>query len=706
MEISNLLSMMTLDEKIGQCMQVCGDYFDSGNQITGPIQGNPLPPEALNCVGSVLGVSGADKVRYIQSSYLERNRLKIPLCFMGDVVHGYKTIFPIPLAMAGSFNLDLCRESASIAAVESALSGLHVTFAPMVDLVRDPRWGRVMESGGEDAYLISMLAEAYVKGFQNNGDIFNNACSLAACVKHFAGYGASEGGRDYNTVDMSDRMLREFYLPGFKAAVKAGVAMVMTAFSTINSIPATANSWLLQDVLRHEWKFEGVVISDWTAISELINHGIAVDNSEAAYKSLLAGVDIDMMSPCYYSSIKKLIRDGSLREDVLDRSVYNVLKLKYDLGLFDNPFRGIDLERASQVILSKDHKAAAFKAACESIVLLKNDGVLPLQDDESVVFIGDKVKEKRLNGEWSCCGTSDDVISIYEALVDSSFNYEIIESQSLSYADQWKIKQADKVVLVIGEDETMSGEAHSRTSISLKKDQIELLIQVRQFAKKIILVNFSGRPLDLSFESSLVDGLIQAWYLGTMSGQAIVDTLYGINNPSAKLTMSFPRNVGQVPIYYNCFNTGRPFVAGDGNLYLSKYDDCLNSPLYPFGYGLNYSDIQIVSVDVELIKDVIVVRSVLKNYSSVSGAEVLQVYVRDISACVVRPIKELKAFKKIFLSGQEEAAITINLHRSDLSYFNQRGEFVYQEGEFNIMVGFDSEQLHIVGIDCYSDSQK
>lgn len=705
-ELRELFNQMTLDEKIGQTVQLTGDFFkkDSG-VITGPVAEMDLPESTINHVGSLVGVVGAEEMIGIQKKYLENNRLGIPLLFMADVIHGYQTIFPIPLGMASSWNPELIKEVASVSAKEASVSGVHVTFSPMVDLVRDARWGRVMESTGEDSYLNEIYAKAFVEGYQGD-DLLEDFTKVIACVKHFAGYGAAIAGRDYNTVDISEQILREYHLPSYKAALDAGSKMVMTSFNTINSIPATSNKWLMKDVLRKEFGFEGVLITDWGATRELITHGTADSLKSAAKQTLEAGVDIDMMSGGYAKHLKELIEKNPSLSEQLDNSVWRILNLKNDLGLFENPYRGADVAREKEVVMHRTHQKLAREVAEESIVLLKNEGVLPLNKDQKVVLIGPKLDTGDILGSWSLEGSTSDTKTLKEAFIDKIGTEHLIfldEKELLMDNQIAQMQEADVVIAVLGETSEMSGEAASRSNIKLPSHQLFLLEKLRQYAKPILSILFSGRPLDLSEVSKKSDGILQAWFPGSEGANALINILYGMINPSAKLTMSFPRNVGQLPIYYNMDTTGRPLTEENKQFkYVSKYLDVENSPLYPFGYGLSYTEFSYSNLKVSKtefsINETLRVSIDVTNIGDRSGSEIVQLYIRDQVAEVVRPIKELKKFQKISLEKEETKTVIFELNEKDLSYTHSDFTFRSDPGEFTIMVGPNSEELESVTV--------
>jgi beta-glucosidase len=708
-KIVSIIQKMTLDEKIAQLVQLATPFFEGATnegQITGPMAAMKINEEVVRNSGSVLGTSGAKEVINIQRAHLKKNRLGIPLLFMADVIHGYKTIFPVPLAIGCSWDLQLAEKSAEIAAKEASVSGVHVTFAPMVDLVRDPRWGRVVESTGEDPYLNSQFARAFVRGFQGT-DLKNDHHRVAACVKHFAAYGAPEGGRDYNTVNMSERQLRESYLPAYKAAIDEGCEMVMTAFNTVDGIPATGNKWLMRDLLRDEWGFDGVLISDWGAVKEMIPHGVAADEKEAAYKAIQAGVDIEMMSPCYVNHLKELVENGSVDEKIIDEAVFRILRLKQKLGLFENPYRGADEKREQEVILCEEHRRVARELAAKSCVLLKNEGVLPLQRDKKIALIGPFAQNGDILGPWSYLGSKDEAIQLYDGLkmkVDPSLllvakGCDIETGTEEQWNEALKVaREADVIVLALGEHSDMSGEAGSRADIRLPEAQLELISKIKPLNKPIVAVLFNGRPLDLHGVIDQADAVLEAWYPGTEGGAAIADLLFGDANPSGRLTMSFPYSVGQIPVYYNCFNTGRPKDAPDAQeRYVSQYLDIPNEPLFPFGFGLSYTTFSYseaaLSSDCMTPEQPIYVSVNVTNTGNMAGEEVVQLYVRDVTGDVVRPVKELKDFQKILLQPGETKKVTFTLTEEQLRYYHSDLQFTSDAGTFIAYVGPNSRDV-------------
>lgn len=700
--VTELMGKMTIDEKISQLVQ-----FTADGTVTGPKAGvNYIDEIKKGNVGSILNATGVKYTRELQKMNLDNSRLKIPLLFGYDVIHGYKTIFPISLGEAATWDTDAVALSARVAAEETAASGVHWTFAPMVDITRDPRWGRVSEGSGEDTYLGVQLAIARVKGFQ--GANLNDLNTILACTKHFAAYGAAEAGRDYNTVDMSERVLRETYLPPFQATVDAGVATFMTSFNEIAGVPATANKFLLRDVLKGEWGFDGFVVTDYTAINELIPHGVAKDSVHAGELALKAGVDMDMVGAVYLKFLKKSLQEGNVTEAQINDACRRILNAKYDLGLFEDPYRYSDDKREKQTIYKKEYLDAALHVANESMVLLKNENsVLPLNKNQKVAFVGPLVSDEwNIIGSWAATGDRYGyATSVEEGIMEVankknvSFDkgVEILkDDRSMIAKAVESARNADVIVAVMGEFENMTGEAASRSSIDLPGIQKEFLAELKKLNKPIVLVLLNGRPLTLEWENENMDAILEAWYPGTRGGAAIAQTLYGINNPSGKLPMTFPRNVGQVPIYYNHKNTGRPYLGPTDpeQKYKSRYTDVDNSPLYPFGYGLSYttfdySNLKLSSNQINF-NDTLKISVEVSNTGNYDGEEVVQLYIKDKVGTVTRPVKELKGFKKVALKKGEKKTVEFEISSNDLRFYNIDMNFVAEPGDFEVFVGGSS----------------
>ena len=707
--IKELLGKMSITEKIAQLSQLSADYFQKdGVTLTGPAGKQQITSEELHSVGSVLGISGATRARKIQENYLQHSRLKIPLIFMADVVHGYKTIFPIPLGLASSFDPELVEKTAKIAAKESANAGLHAVFAPMVDLVRDPRWGRVMEANGEDPFLNGSLAAASVNGFQGygtTGELDRN--HVAACVKHFAAYGAAEGGREYNTVDISEWQFRDQYLEGYQKAIETGARLVMTSFNTLFGVPATANQKLMRSILRDELGFDGVLISDWNAIGELREHGVADSQVDAAVKALKAGVDMDMMSFAYFELAQKLEKENQISQEftqLLDEAVYRVLKLKEELGLFEDPFRGMDSLKEEENVLTEDNLKVAQKAAEESTVLLENkNNLLPLRADTKITLCGPLAHESDLLGSWSWKGDTVKNVTIATALQDKFRNVTVLDDDVTEEAidlDILKQKTAgsEVVIAAVGLRSFQSGEATSMTKPCLPSEQLSLLKALNKTGKKIITLVITGRPLVLTEVSELSDALLLPWFPGSRGSQAIANIIAGEVNPSGKLPMSFPRSIGQIPVYYNSLRTGRPLTGRSSidqeNKYLSKYIDEENLPLYCFGYGLSYADFKIKKVtllDNQIAEDGEVNLQVeVKNDSHFDGQTVIQGYLHQCVAETAQPERELKMFKKIMVKANETKIVDFRIPASRLAYTHQNLIQKVDCGKYLLYVGFDA----------------
>jgi len=708
--IDELLSQMTLEEKAAQLTQIS----DPGD-VTGPA---PADEEARakralaekGVIGSMLNVVGVDKVRAFQKIALEQSRLGIPILFGYDVIHGHKTIFPVPLAEAASWDLDLIEQSARIAAVEASAQGINWTFAPMADISRDPRWGRVMEGAGEDPYLGSEIAVARVRGFQ--GDDLAAPDTVAASVKHFAAYGFAEAGKDYNTADIGTVTLYNVVLPPFRAAImRAGALTVMNAFNTLNGIPATADAYLQRQVLKSDWGFNGFVVSDWGSGVEMIEHGYAADEADAARLSLNAGSDMDMESFVYYPNLPALVETGAVSLKDLDEAVRRVLRAKFELGLFDDPYRYADADREATMLLTAEHRDAARKMAEASIVLLKNEGgLLPLKKTDNIAVIGALASDKDTPlGNWRAQGEAGTAVAVLEGFDPVGMKYAYVEGAAVEigkadFATEVMVnttdksgfaaaveaaKSAEKVVIVLGEDAYQSGEARSRADVGFPGVQQELLEAVYAANPNVILVVMSGRPLVLTWAADHTPAIVQVWHLGLEAGDAIVNVLTGAVKPSGKLPMTFPRSVGQIPIYYNHLNTGRPGPREE--VFWSHYTDESNAPLYPFGYGLSYTTFAYSRLQIRQKDDRIEIEATIRNTGKVAGKETAQLYIRDQVASVSRPVRELKGFKKIALRPGESKKITFTLGKEDLGFYNGRGDFVIEPGMFDVYIGGSSD---------------
>ncbi len=704
--VAKLLSRMTLEEKAGQLNQLSGRMA-----VTGPLTGKPEHMDQIRkgLVGSFLNILTAARTRELQKVAVEESRLGIPLLFAFDTIHGYKTIFPIPLAEASSWDLAAMEKAARVAAVETSAAGVHWTFAPMVDVGRDPRWGRVMEGAGEDAFLGAAVARARVQGFQ--GEDLARPDTVLACAKHFAAYGAVEAGREYNTVDVSERALREFYLPPFLATIDAGVATFMASFNEIAGVPSSANRVLMRNILREQWGFDGLVVSDWGSVRELEAHGVAADLKDAARLGLWAGVDMDMESHAYRAHLPELVKTGVLSEALLDESVARVLTLKERLGLLDDPYRYSDEARESGMTMTPEHLATARDVARRSIVLLANQAqVLPLAAKPGRVLLVGPLGDSKLDmlGNWSGKGEPEQAVTLLEGLrarlgdgvryvkgVDVEGNDESGIATAVQAA-----RRADVVVAALGESARMSGEARSRTNIELPGRQEALLRALVAAGKPVVLVLMNGRPLTIPWAAENVPSILETWFLGTQAGHAIADVLFGDYNPSGKLTMSFPRTLGQVPVYYNQKNTGRPITEKERE-WVSRFLDAPNEPLYPFGHGLSYTSFAYGDLQVSPARagadETIKVSFTLTNTGSKSGEEVAQLYVRDVVASVSRPVKELKGFAKVALQPGQSERVELTVAHKDLALWNQEGRFVVEPGAFELMVGGSSAGIQLRG---------
>ncbi len=707
--VEALMQQMTPEEKIGQLNQYNDDW-----EATGPVTLDPNKAEQVKGgkVGSLLNCNSAARTRHWQELAMQ-SRLKIPLIFGQDVVHGYKTTFPIPLAESCSWDLEAIARSARVAATEASAAGIHWTFAPMVDIARDQRWGRVMEGAGEDTWLGSKIAEARVKGFQ--GDHPGTPGSLIACAKHYAAYGAAVGGRDYNSVDMSERQLREVYLPPFKAALDAGVGTFMTSFNDISGIPSTANPFLLRTVLKGAWGFHGFVVSDWGSVGEMINHGFAANPAEAAMAAINAGCDMDMESRCYISSLDSLVKAGKVSMDVIDDAVRRILAMKFEMGLFDDPYKWCDTDREKKEINDPSHAEAARDMARKSVVLLKNDNhVLPLSKNlKTIAVIGPMVKLLKENkGFWdvNVPGTdSSFIVSQWEGIKNKvgsqtrllyAKGCDIEGNRRDGFAEAVKIaREADAVILSIGERRDMTGEAKSRSDITIPGVQEELLKALLETGKPIVVLINTGRPLVFPFTSEKAPAILYTWWLGSEAGNALADVLFGDYNPSAKLTMTFPRSVGQIPIYYNHFNTGRPAQNDSDRFYRSAYIDLSLYPQYEFGYGLSYTSFAYTNLQVDKKNfkagEQVTVRFTLTNTGAVDGEEIAQLYIRDMVGSVVRPVTELKDFKKVFLKKGASATLEFTIEDEKLSFYRADMTYGTEPGEFEIMIGASSKDIRL-----------
>lgn len=721
--IDALMKKMTLDEKIGQL-----NLPGSGDIVTGQAQSSDIAGKIKEGkVGGLFNIKSVAKIRDVQKVAVEQSRLKIPLIFGMDVIHGYETVFPIPLGLSCTWDMKLIENSARIAAVEASADGINWTFSPMVDIARDPRWGRIAEGNGEDAFLGSQIAKAMVKGYQGNDLKAGN--TIMACVKHYALYGAAEAGRDYNTTDMSHQRMYNDYFPPYKAAAEAGAGSFMASFNEVDGIPATANKWLMTDVLRKQWGFKGFVVTDYTGINEMIDHGIG-DLQTVSAKALMAGIDMDMVGEGILLTTKKSLKEGKVTLAQIDAACRRILEAKYKLGLFDDPYKYCDENRAKTEVFTAEHRQVARSTAAQSFVLLKNqNNVLPLQKSGTVALIGPLADNKQnMPGTWSVAANFENATSVLKGLKevvgdkvnilyargsnldeDSLFEERagmfgkslhrdsrpanVILQEALDIANK-----ADVIVAALGESSEMSGESSSRSNIEIPKVQQELLKALLKTGKPVVLVLFTGRPLVLKWENDNVPAILNVWFAGSEAGYAIADVLFGDVNPSGKLSTTFPQNVGQVPLFYNHKNTGRPLDEGKWfSKFRSNYLDVSNDPVYPFGYGLSYttfaySDIKLSSTSLKG-KQTLTASVTVSNTGKYDGKEVVQLYVRDMVGSVTRPVKELKGFQKVELKAGESKTVSFSITPEDLKFYNYDLKYDWEAGDFEIMIGSNSRDV-------------
>lgn len=725
--VDGLISKMTLDEKIGQL-----NLPTSGDFTTGQAQSSDIGKKIeQGLVGGLFNIKGAEKIRAVQKVAVEKSRLKIPMIFGMDVIHGYETTFPIPLGLAATWDMKLIQKSAQIAAREATSDGINWTFSPMVDISREPRWGRVSEGSGEDPFLGSEIAKAMVYGYQ--GKNLADKSTLLACVKHFALYGAPEGGKDYNTVDMSHTRMFNEYFPPYKAAVDAGVATVMASFNEVDGIPATGNRWLMDEVLRKQWGFDGFIVTDYTGINEMIDHGMG-DLQESSALAMNAGIDMDMVGEGYLKTLKKSLQEGKVTEQQITQVARRILEAKYDLGLFEDPYRYGSAEEAKKEVFKKENRDVARSIAAQSMVLLKNQNqILPLKPKGTIAVIGPLVNNSvNMPGTWSVATKHGTAVTLLqgikeavgkEAKILTAKGANVEENKKLEdiYAAHGKVvdrdhrakdeilkeaievaKQSDVIILGIGESAEMSGESSSRANINIPETQVELLYELKKIGKPIVMVLFAGRPIALSNVVETPDAILNAWFPGTEAGYAIADVLFGKVNPSAKLPMTFPRSLGQVPIYYNYKNTGRPLNKEkvekcEYERFRSNYMDECNTPLFPFGYGLSYtkfsySDITI-SDDKPKGNQEIKASVTLTNTGEYDGSEVVQLYIRDLVGSNTRPVKELKGFEKVHLKKGESKTVSFSISPELLKFYNHQLKYDWEEGAFDIMIGTNSSDV-------------
>lgn len=696
-QVEALLAQMTLEEKLGQLQQLDGE-------ANGNFRPEHMDLARKGLLGSTLNVRGVQRTNELQRAAVEQSRLKIPLIFGFDVIHGYRTIFPIPLGEAASWDSAAVESAASVAAAEARAAGVHWTFAPMVDIARDARWGRIAEGSGEDPYLGSVLGRARVRGFQ--GSDYSAANKIVACAKHWAAYGAAEAGRDYNSTDVSEGTLRSIYFPPFRAAVDAGVGTIMSAFNDLNGVPASANPFTLTKVLRQEWGFDGFVVSDYTSVKELINHGLASDDAQAARAALSAGVDMEMVSRLYNANGAALLKSGELSQQAIDDAVRRILRIKFRLGLFNKPYADQGLER--KTIFNASNRSVARTVAARSMVLLKNDGnLLPLRKDvKSIAVIGPLADSaKDMIGSWSGDGRAEDATTLLSGIkgkvsAGTKISYargtDVLGESDEAFAEAVRIaREAEVVVVAVGESAEMSGEAASRSSLDLPGRQLDLVKALHATGKPLAIVLMNGRPLSINWIAANAPAILESWFAGTEGGHAIADVLFGDVNPGGKLPITFPRTVGQAPLYYNHKNTGRPPEAT--NKYSSKYLDVDWTPLFPFGYGLSYTtfkfkNLQLSTTQISPTGQLRMTVDV-ENTGNRAGDEVVQLYIRDVTASVTRPVKELKGFQRITIQPGETKHVEFVLGEESLGFYNREMKFVVEPGEFKVMVGPNSQEL-------------
>ena len=723
-KVDSLLALMTLQEKIGQL-----NLPSAGDFVTGQAQSSDIAKKIEEGkVGGLFNIKTVAKIKEVQRIAVEKSRLKIPLLFGMDVIHGYETVFPIPLGLSCTWDMKLIERSARIAAQEASADGICWTFSPMVDIARDARWGRIAEGSGEDPYLGSLIAKAMVKGYQGND--YSSNSSIMACVKHYALYGAAEAGRDYNTTDMSRVRMYNEYFPPYKAAVEAGAGSMMASFNEIDGVPATANKWLLTDVLRDQWDFNGFVVSDYTGISEMIDHGFGEDLKDVSAKALKAGLDMDMVAEGFLKTLEESLKEGKVSEEDINKACARILRAKFELGLFANPYKYCDEDRAKNEIFTQANRNEARSIAAQSFVLLKNDkNILPLKKSGTIALVGPLADAKEnMPGTWSVAAKFDQAISLragLEKVAGSSAKIVYAKGANLDENETFEnnatmfgktlhrdtrsataireeavgiARGADVIIAALGEAAEMSGEASSRSNIEIPATQKELLKALIATGKPVVLVLFTGRPLAIKWEAENVPSILNVWFGGSEAGDAIADVLFGDVNPSGKLTTTFPQNVGQLPMYYGQKNTGRPL----GNLqwfqkFRSNYLDVSNEPVYPFGYGLsytsfNYSDITLDKAEMSG-SDSLNVSIEVSNTGSRDGSEVVQLYIRDLVGSVTRPVKELKAFNKVMLKAGEQKTVTFKLNTKDLSFYKGDLSFGYEPGKFHVFVGGNSRDV-------------
>ncbi len=715
-DLKKMLKQMTVEEKIGQLAQNnINVIIKSDAEVTGPLERIGLTKEDVKYIGSFLNFKNAEEAVTAQKKHLAEDRNKIPLVLMMDVIHGYKTIYPIPLALGCSFDTDLVYECSRVAAREASSAGVHVTFTPMVDYVRDPRWGRVMESCGEDPLLNSLMGTVQVKAF--HGDGIHKKGNLATCVKHFAAYGGAEAGRDYNTVEISEHTLREFYLPAYKACLDAGVDMLMPSFNILSGVPAVANSWLMKKILRDEWGSDALVISDYNAVEELLSHGVAADKKEAAKLAFENGCHIEMYSSAYINHLKELIEEGVFTMEQLDEAVLKVLEFKQKLGLFDDPFHGASVENEKKECLTPENRSTVRKAAKECAVFLKNEGILPLDSKlKKIALIGPFADNCEINGWWSCAGDTKDTVTVKQGVETLAVNSEITTAKGCGA--EWNdynkegfaeaieaAKKSDCVILCLGEPYSYSGEGNCRTDIDLPGVQNELAEEIVKANPNTVAVIFTGRPLAIKRLDEKLPAILNMWFPGTEGGNAAAELLFGKANPCGKLSMTFPKTVGQCPIYYNHLMTGRPKKEGCDDIYFgyrSNYIDCGNLPLYSFGHGLSYSDFVYENMTLSKSEfspeEEVEVKITISNNSDIEGKETVMLYMRDLVASNSRPVQQLIAFEKVNFEAREKKTVTFTIKEEMLRFWNNENKFESEAGEFHISTGYADHLKHTTSL--------
>lgn len=706
-----LLNDMSTEEKVMQLVQIPGSEYEAGAEITG-IERGQVKDNVKRLAGSTLGIWGSKRLRKIQEQYIKEHPHHIPLMFMLDVIHGHKTVLPCPLGQGATFDPVAVRKGAEIQAHEAAADGVHATFSPMADLCRDARWGRIMESTGEDKILNSRMAVAMVEGYQ--GDDLKDSDHIASCVKHYAAYGAAEAGRDYNNTELSEHTLREHYLRAYGEAIKKNPAMVMTSFNSINGIPATGNKFLMKKILREEFGFKGVLISDWGAVGEMINHGFAEDQKDAALKAMMAGVDIDMCSGCYSSCLEELVNTGAVSMKALDEAVLRVLNMKNDLGLFEDPYRGIDMD--ARPVITDESRHLARSTVAESLVLLENkNNTLPLKK-EKYAFIGPYADNKKLQSSWAFSGEDENTVTVWEAALEvyepesikvaagcTMLDQDAKTSRGIRHVDNWQEENskllteavkvaewADTVILCLGEDFAQSGEATSKVSLKLPTVQQKLINEIKKTGKKIVTLIFTGRPLELNEIKELSDALMICWLPGTEGGHGVMDVLTGKVSPSGRLPVSFPYTVGQEPLHYDMYPTGRPRPENGPSAFTSSYLDCENGALYPFGYGLSYTSFEFIGPKLSAQKmsgsEPIIASVTIRNTGAMKGSVTVQLYIRDVAASRVRPVRELADFKKITLDPGTEEEVSFVINEEMLRFWTAEEKWESEAGKFRVWI--------------------